>query len=55
MSAKEISIVGICTALIAVISQISLQLPIGVPLTFQCFIIAVIAVVLGFKLSSFSI
>lgn len=55
MSAKEISIVGICTALIAVISQISLQLPIGVPLTFQCFIIAVIAVVLGFKLSAFSI
>ena len=55
MSTREISIIGICTALIAVIAQISLPLPIGIPLTFQCFIITIISMVLGFKLSILSI
>ncbi len=42
-------------ALLAVISQISLPMPVGVPITIQVFGVALIGVVLGWKLGALSV
>lgn len=55
LSPKEISIVGMSVSLISVISQFSVPLPFGIPLTFQCFTVTLISVILGFKKSIFTI
>ncbi len=55
LSPKEISIIGMSVSLISVISQFSVPLPFGIPLTFQCFTVTLISVILGFKKSLFTI
>ena len=54
MSRKKVNVtnltqIGLFTALIVVFSQISIPLPLGVPLTLQTFIIPVAGIVLGSK------
>lgn len=52
---KELTIIGLCAALMAVISQISIPLPSGVPITLQPFAVVLISVILEKKLGSLSI
>ena len=54
LSTKEICYVALFTAVIAVMAQISIPMPLGVPMTMQTFAITLAAVVLGAKLSTFS-
>lgn len=51
-SVKKQTLVGIGTALLAVISQISIPLPIGIPLTFQVFGIILISILFQAKLAT---
>ena len=51
---KEICYVAMFTAVIAIMAQISIPLPLGVPLTMQTFAITLAAVVLGAKFSAYS-
>ena len=53
-SAKEICYVALFTAVIAVMAQISIPMPLGVPMTMQTFAITLAAVVVGAKLSTIS-
>ena len=53
-SIQEICYVGLFTAVIAVMAQISIPMPMGVPMTMQTFAITLAAVVLGAKLSTIS-
>ena len=53
-SIQEICYVGLFTAVIAVMAQISIPMPGGVPMTMQTFAITLAAVVLGAKLSTVS-
>ena len=46
---QELCIIGLTTALICVIAPFSLPMPLGVPMTFQSFIITLMAIVLGAK------
>ena len=46
-SIQEICYVGLFTAVIAVMAQISIPMPMGVPMTMQTFAITLAAVVLG--------
>lgn len=52
LSTKTIVIAGMVAAALAVISQIALPTPFGVPLTLQTFAIALIGVILGPRLGS---
>lgn len=52
---KDITMAGMTAALLAVISQISLPMPSGVPITIQVFGVALIGSVLGPKLSFVSV
>lgn len=54
MSVKEMCYIALFTAVIAIMAQISIPLPLGVPLTMQTFAITLAAVVLGAKLSTYS-
>lgn len=54
ISIKEMCYVGMFTAVIAIMAQISIPLPLGVPMTMQTFAITLAAVVLGAKLSTLS-
>ena len=47
---REIVLVGMFAAVLAVISQISLPMPSGVPITVQVFGVALVGAVLGYKL-----
>lgn len=51
MKSKSIAYVGVATAMIAVMAQISIPMPSGVPMTMQSFAIILAAVVLGAKKS----
>jgi len=53
--ATDITIAALFTAVIVVISQISVMLPIGVPVTLQTFAIALCGYVLGARLSVISV
>lgn len=53
-SVKEMCYVALFTAIIVVMAQISIPLPMGVPLTMQTFAITLAAVVLGARLSTYS-
>lgn len=48
-STKDLCMIGLWTAVIVVMAQISIPLPSGVPVTMQTFAIALAAVVLGAK------
>jgi biotin transport system substrate-specific component len=50
ISTQNLVLVGMFAAVMAVISQISLPMPTGVPITIQVFGIALIGTVLGWKL-----
>lgn len=51
---RDICYVGLFTAVIAVMAQISIPMPMGVPMTMQTFAITLSAVVLGPKLSAYA-
>lgn len=55
MSTQNLVLAGMFAALLAVISQISVPLPTGVPITIQVFGIALVGTVLGWKLGLFSV
>lgn len=50
LSTKELVITAMFAAVLAVISQISIPMPTGVPITIQVFGIALIGVILGWRL-----
>lgn len=54
ISMREMCYVGLFTAVIVIMAQISIPLPLGVPMTMQTFAITLAAVVLGAKLSTYS-
>ena len=54
MSVRDICYAGLFAAVIAVMAQISIPMPMGVPMTMQTFAITLAAVVLGSKLSTIS-
>lgn len=47
LSVQDICSIALCTAVIAVMAQISIPMPLGVPMTMQTFAITLAAVVLG--------
>lgn len=49
MKTKDMVLIGMFAAVLAVISQISLPMPSGVPITIQVFGVALVGVVLGWK------
>ena len=53
-SIKDICYVGLFTAVIAVMAQISIPMPLGVPMTMQTFAITLAAIILGAKFSTIS-
>ena len=56
LSIKEITFVGMCSALMAIFSQISIPLPFtSVPITLQTFGLVVLSVIVGAKIGSLSI
>lgn len=55
LTTRELVLAGMFTALLASISQISIPLPTGVPITIQIFGVALIGSVLGWKLGTLSI
>lgn len=55
MSTKDIILVGMFAAILTVISQISLPMPSGMPITIQLFGVALVGVILGWKLGLISI
>lgn len=52
---KELTMIGLCAALMAVFSQISIPLPSGVPITLQPFAVVLICVLLEERLGTLSI
>lgn len=54
VNVAELCYVGLFTAVIAVMAQLSIPMPLGVPMTMQTFAITLAAVVLGAKLSTYS-
>lgn len=55
LSAKSLALVGMFSAIISVLSQVSIPLPAGVPITLQTLGIALCGYILGWKLGLFSI
>lgn len=56
LSVKEITLVGMCAALMAIFSQLSIPLPFTtVPVTMQTFGLIIISIILGRKLGTLSI
>ena len=51
---RDICYIALFTAVIAVMAQISIPMPLGVPMTMQTFAITLAAVVLGAKFSTLS-
>ncbi|MCI6888102.1 MAG: biotin transporter BioY [Lachnospiraceae bacterium] len=54
-STRDLVLAGMFAAVMTVISQISLPMPTGVPITIQVFGVALIGVVLGWRLGVFSL
>lgn len=50
LSIQELCMTGVLTAVIVIMAQISIPMPLGVPMTMQTFAITLAAVVLGAKL-----
>lgn len=55
METKYVVYVGMFAALLAILSQIAIPMPSGVPITLQTFAVAVTGVILGYKLGCVSI
>jgi len=56
LSTKEITLVGMCAALMAIFSQLSIPLPFtSVPITLQVFGIVILSVIVGAKIGTISI
>ena len=55
LTTKEIVLTGMSAAVMAVISQISIPMPTGMPITIQVFGITLIGAILGWKLGFFAI
>ena len=55
LSIRELVLVGMGAALMAVFSQIAIPLPIGVPVTLQAFAVVIIAIVLEQKLATLAL
>lgn len=56
LSIKEITLVGMCAALMAIFSQLSIPLPFtSVPVTLQIFGLVVLAIIVGAKIATLSI
>lgn len=53
-SIQSIVMIGMCSAIIAVLSQLSIPLPSGVPVTLQTFAIALTGYLLGWKAGAIS-
>lgn len=49
ISIQDICSIALCTAVIAIMAQISIPMPLGVPMTMQTFAITLAAVILGSK------
>lgn len=49
ISAQSLTLIGVSAAVLTVISQISIPLPTGVPITIQVFGIALVGTILGWK------
>lgn len=54
LSIQDICSVALCTAVIAVMAQITIPMPLGVPMTMQTFAITLSAVILGSKKGALS-
>lgn len=52
LSIQDLCSIALCTAVIAVMAQISIPMPLGVPMTMQTFAITLAAVILGAKKGS---
>ncbi|WP_394524023.1 biotin transporter BioY [Lacrimispora sp. JR3] len=50
VNTKDLAIAGMFAAVLAVISQISIPMPTGVPITIQIFGVALVGVILGWRL-----
>lgn len=56
LSIKEITLVGMCAALMAIFSQLSIPLPFtSVPVTLQVFGLVILAVIVGAKIGTLSL
>lgn len=49
LSIQDLCVIGLCTAVIAIMAQISIPMPMGVPMTMQTFAITLTAIILGGK------
>lgn len=54
LTTKDIVLVGMSTAVLAIMAQISLPMPTGVPLTIQVFAVALLGVVLKWRLALYT-
>lgn len=52
ISTKTLVLIGMCTAVLCVLSQIAIPMPTNVPLTLQTFAVALVGCVLGAKLGT---
>lgn len=48
-SIQDLTTIGVCTAVIVIMAQISIPMPLGVPITMQTFAITLTAIILGGK------
>lgn len=51
---RDITIIGLMSAITVIMAQISIPMPLGVPMTMQTFAVTLVAVVLGAKRSAIS-
>ena len=54
LSVQEVCLVALCTAVMVIMAQISIPMPMGVPMTMQTFAVTLAAVVLGAKKGALS-
>lgn len=54
LSIQDLCMIGVLTAVIVIMAQISIPMPLGVPMTMQTFAITLAAIVLGSKKSALS-
>lgn len=50
ISTRDLALAGMIAAILTIISQISIPMPTGVPITIQVFGIALVSVVFGWRL-----
>ena len=52
LSIQDMCMIGMFTAIIAIMAQLSIPMPLGVPMTMQTFAITLAAIILGGKKSA---